>query len=690
MLLCLFASFGSAVSATEVPYQSYTYWKGVTSERDAVYNRSMYQMSEVIDAGTLKTADFEQINAVTTDSDGKVYILDNSSRIVILDKNYKYVKEIKTLTDAGGNTYNFAGAKNLYVGKNGKLYISDTENHRVLVCDINGSVSDMYTLPESSLIPEQFEYKPIDVAVDSDGYVYVVSDGSYYGALVYAPDKTFEGFFGSNKVNASVSDTISNALSRIFVNNKKKSASAQLLPYSFADIAIDDQDFVYTATGYTEKYANKGQVKRLNPGNGENVLDSDSLNFTDEEINTTKQKGTAVNQNIIAIEIDSDGFIYCLEQQFGRVYVYDKECRMITAIGGGLGSGAQKGNFMQVSALAVNGTDILVSDKVKNTVTVFTLNSYGSDVRQADILTLGGNYDDAKPLWESVLKQDKSLQIAYSGMARACLSDGDYSESMRLAKQGYDRKTYSLAYEQKRKQFANDNFAYIAIAVIAVVGLATAGLIISKKKQVVLIKNESARFMFRSMVHPAVCFEEVQYKKKGSWVCCGVLVLLYYLLSISKTIFGGFAFTMFDASSFQALWILVRTAGVAVLWIVCNWMVTTLFSGKGKIREIAVVTCYSLQPLIIDAALNLILTNCLLQSEYTFISIIHTVLLLYAALMLIIGMVRIHEYSMSKFIGTAVLTVLGMAIILFIIAMVIILLQQLGGFLMTVIIELTM
>ena len=691
LIVCLFVFWGSLTSsAAETPYQSYTYWEGMKADRTAVYNRSMYQVSRVIDAKTLGTLRFEQINNVTTDSEGNIYILDQTSRIAVLDKNYQFVRGIGAISDDSGTAYDYTGAKNLYIDKNKRLYICDTENHRVLVSDLNAKLLDIYTLPDSSLIPEQFEFNPIDIAVDSNGYVYVVCNGSYYGALLYSPDKSFEGFFGSNRVNASVSDALSNALSRIFVNNKKKSASAQLLPYSFVDITVDEQDFVYTVTGYTEKYDNMGQIKRLNPGNGENILESDNVNFTDDTINTTKLKGTAVNQNLVAVEVDKDGFIYALESQFGRVYVYDRECRMITAFGGGLGEGTQKGSFMQAAALTLNGSDVLVLDKVKNTVTVFSPSDYGTAVKQADLLTLNGKYTDAKPLWENVLKQDKNLQIAYCGIARAYLAEGDYREAMHMAKQGYDRKTYSLAFEQQRKEIVNNYFGIFAVAVIAIVAAAVAGLVIAKKKQLVLVKNKTVSFMFRSMVHPAVCFEEVQYKKKGSWICCGVLVLLYYLLTISRTLFGGFTFTMFDAGSYHSLWVLLQTAGMAVLWIVCNWMISTLFSGKGRIREIAVVTCYSLQPLIIESALYLILSNCLLESEGAFIGILHTVAVLYALLLLIIGMLRIHEYSMSKFVGTAVLTLFAMAVIIFCMMMVIILLQQLGGFLATVLVELTM
>ncbi len=53
-------------------------------------------------------------------------------------------------------------------------------------------------------------------------------------------------------------------------------------------------------------------------------------------------------------------------------------------------------------------------------------------------------------------------------------------------------------------------------------------------------------------------------------------------------------------------------------------------------------------------------------------------------------MLRIHEFTMTKFVGTSLLTVLGMAAIVFLLILIGILLQQLGGFVSTVLIEIFM
>lgn len=54
---------------------------------------------------------------------------------------------------------------------------------------------------------------------------------------------------------------------------------------------------------------------------------------------------------------------------------------------------------------------------------------------------------------------------------------------------------------------------------------------------------------------------------------------------------------------------------------------------------------------------------------------------------MIIGLLRIHDFSMTKLIGTSVLSLLGVAAIVFLMIMIVILIQQFGGFIVTLISE---
>ena len=108
---------------------------------------------------------------------------------------------------------------------------------------------------------------------------------------------------------------------------------------------------------------------------------------------------------------------------------------------------------------------------------------------------------------------------------------------------------------------------------------------------------------------------------------------------------------------------------------------------RDKIKEIVIVTCYSLQPLILAGIIHIVLSNVLLPVEASFLGILSTLATIYFAIMLVNGMLKIHDYSVGKFVWTTLLTVAGMAIIVFLLIMLIILIQQFGAFILTLVNE---
>ncbi len=686
ILLSVPFSIVANASDNQVPYDSYTYWSTGSSTRKAVHNRNLFNVDSVINSSVIGVKEFEKINDICTDKDGNVYILDNASRITVLDNNYKLKYEIFSII-SDNKLISFVGAQNIYVHTDGTFFISDTENKRVLHCDSKGLLLENILLPDSPLIPDEFEYRPLCCTVDSYGYLYVLSDGSYYGALMYDKERNFLGFYGANKTSTGILGALENIKNRIFVNSAKKASSERKLPYVFSDIVVDREDFLYTATGFTEKNDDKAQIKRLNPGFGNNIFGSDDINFTDDNINMTFKITESFNQNIQSIAIDDNGFVYCLDVSYGRVFLYDAECNMITAFGGGMSNGEQDGTFMSASAIALNGNDVIVSDNLSNTITVFKKNDYGSKVMKLCSLTHNGKYLETLEGWKQVLSEDKNLQLAYSGLAKAYIAKKDYSNALKYAKEGYDRDSYAIAFEFTRKQYLSDNFWAIfsgsLVIIIAIISFA----VIASRKKIKLVKNEQVRLMFNSIIHPAIVFENVKEKGTGSVFLSIILITVFYITSVMEVVCGGFMYSSGTTSSFNSLLVLLRSVGFVLLWIISNWLVCSLLGGRGKLKEILIVTSYGLLPMIFVQIISSVLTNVLLPSEIVFLNILETVALLYSLLVIIVGMLKIHDFSMMRFVGTTVLSFLGMAAVAFLLIMLVILLQQLGGFVVTVVAE---
>ena len=213
--------------------------------------------------------------------------------------------------------------------------------------------------------------------------------------------------------------------------------------------------------------------------------------------------------------------------------------------------------------------------------------------------------------------------------------------------------------------------------------------VISMKRKFTLIKNDKLSLLFRTLIHPFDAFGTIKDKQKGSLIIGGVLVVIYYIVSVLSDLCGGFTFTYVDLASYNSLWVLVKSVGIVALWVICNLLVTTLMDGKGKLKDIFVVTTYSLVPTIIGEFTFLVLSNVMMADEAEFLIIFRSLMLAYTLILLMIGTIKIHDYSMGKFLGTTLLTLVGMAIVVFLIIMVFILSQQFVAFLVTLYLEIS-
>ena len=117
-----------------------------------------------------------------------------------------------------------------------------------------------------------------------------------------------------------------------------------------------------------------------------------------------------------------------------------------------------------------------------------------------------------------------------------------------------------------------------------------------------------------------------------------------------------------------------------VLFSLSNWSITTLAEGKGSFKDIFLVTCYALMPLIIFQFITPVITHFITLNEQAYLNIIDGVGYGWTFLMLFMGIQEIHEYSFGKMITTTVLTVIAAAIIVFIALLFFSLLQELGSF----------
>lgn len=691
--------FCGTVSAEEAfptePYDSYSYWAGPGGNRPTS-STAFYEYKSSIDTGKLGIGPLKNPQDVFVDNRGYVYIADtDNGRIVVLNSDGTLKTVLKDLK-YNGETLNFKGVLGVFVYKNGNIYICDTNNARVIICDLSGKVSLVLKLPPADVIPDDFTYRPSKVVVDDDGITYVVSDGSYYGAIMYNLKGEFQGFYGSNSVEGTLLTALGKLWDLMFPNTTKKSAQEKQLPFQFSDISIDKNNFIYTATGATDTTkSSEGQLKKLSPGGTsilknktrKNVTSADTYDFTDGlsvKVAGAGGYGTRVS-DMRSVDVDNEGYIYGLCNTSGHIFIYDQDCNQIGVFGGGVSFGTQKGTFISPYAIHYNrlNNDILVVDKNASNVTIYKQTEYGALIKKAQKLTSAGAYEESKPYWEQVLKIDKNCQLAYSGMAKVCYMEKDYKQAMEYAKKGFDQETYANAFSFVRNEYLSQNFIWLAAIVVLVVGAIVAFGIYKKKKNIVLIKNEEVKLMFSSITHPFETGNKIRYFNKGSVTLATLLLVLYYIATVTNDMYQGFMHSLFNKSTYNSIMTILSSVGLIALFSLCNWGMSTLFEGKGTLKQVYIVTCYSLIPQIFNLVFQTIFTNVFTPEENLILNAVSVVCMALTIIIFCIGMICVHEFGLFKLIFMVLISFLAMLVVIFVAFMVFILVNQMFSFIYT-------
>ena len=674
------------VSAARVPTDTYTYWqKGDTGAKQEVSIRPLYVAEEIIDGDSLGIGALKEPKYMARGNDDKLYILDTgNSRIVVLNSDLSLDATVDTVYLDGEPT-SFVGAGGLSVTDT-HIYIGDTMNQRVLVCSRDFIVEHVITRPDSYLIPEEFTYAPTRVVCDAKGYIYVLCEGSYYGTMMFSDDYQFLNFFGANLVEGSVLDAITEWFRSLLMTDEKAQAVLKKLPYQVTDVTVGPDGFLYTSTEGGQWSFSKGEIRKMGPGGG-NILkfssnlsaqSADQFRFTDSRYNYNALN-TRITPAISGLSVDDNGFIYAADRATGKVLIYDQMCNLITIMGGGIGTGTQKGTFVTPVAIVGTGEEVYVLDTINANITVFRVTDFGRLVLEADVLSQDGDYLAAKPLWEQVLGQEQNYQIALIGMGKASLAEGDYEAAMEYAKLGLDQETYISAFKSVQSRFLEKNFIWLFFGILLVIIGLSVFFIISRKREIVLIKNEQIRNATNVLMHPFVSFNYVRQSRRLSLWIPSVILGLFFLGKMAEKQYAGFMYVL-PSNENSLLFTLIGTIGLVILGVFCNWGISVLFEGKGRLYQCYCAVCYCLVPQILGSVLYVALTYLIIPTGGSFLTIVQMIITIITVLWLLLAITIIHEFSFFKAIGALIGTILGMCLVGFIAFLLVVLGQDVVTF----------
>lgn len=601
---------------------------------------------------------------------GEIYILDSgNNRIVVLDENYGLLREF-VLINSDNTPYEGRELTGIFITDD-TLYTVDRLNECIVKSDLSGKISKIFYCPEKIKEQGDTNFIPTACVVDGAGYIYILLENEYRGFMVLDAEGNFSTYYGSAKVTVT-GQVLKNTIWRNFMTEEQISKTSQYVPGGYADIEISEEGFIYAVRGLSD--SSSEMICKLN-ATGSNVLIYQE-SFGDYQLsdnNTTE---------FISVAVDSDGFISALDKTGKKIFRYMPSGELMYIFGG---EGDAAGLFKNPQQLCCAGKDILVIDSDTNRLTVFSPEELTQIIDSAQLLYNSARFDESKELWNRVLNESANYEPALVGLGKVYEAEKDYITAMDYYRRGGSKTNYSSAFKKQRSLLVKQYFTPVFIALVAAVVIIAIAR--KKLKQAGKIHKKDyehgtrLQYIRYAVFHPFDGYSELRYNRKENPVYALIITAIWFIATCLNYNYDGYIFNSENPEQFNLWIILASTAGVALLFVLSEWLLGTFFEGKGNFSRILCGVCYSLVPMIFGCIAELVLSNVLSADEVFFAGAVKFLCTVWSLALIFIAMKQINQYSWLKNLATVLCAVLGVLVVVFLIVLFFNLWVQFTGFL---------
>ena len=347
--------------------------------------------------------------------------------------------------------------------KTSGIYIADTGNYRIVKLNHDFEVIDVFQDMEDPTF-DTIQFEPKNITVDSTERMYVVAQGVYEGIMEINNDGTFNRFTGVNPVSLTPLEILRRSLM-----TEAQIAQLQLfLPTEYTAVQIDERSFIYATSKPSNDNA-ENTIQLINP-KGVDVIKREGYHPPMGDVHfMVGMNNYVITGPSLLVDIAStkNGIYTVLDQRRSRLFTYDVEGNLLYINGD---EGAQSDKFAEGVAIGYLMDDLLVLDRKSRTMIVYRLTDFGRSVNQAVEFHVNGQYELAAGIWEEVIKLNTNYEIAYNGIGKYLLREGNFKEAMEYFKLGHDHYYYSKAFKEYRNAIIKENFGYIVLIVLLIGG----------------------------------------------------------------------------------------------------------------------------------------------------------------------------------------------------------------------------
>lgn len=660
------------VTYAKVPYRTYTQnGYGELVETQTAYTPSS-TITKII--SNIEGEDDFELNKpedIQTDSKGNLFIADTgNSRVVVCDSKGTLVailgEEILSeptgifvLEDEDGN-------ERIYVAD--QQYESRQEG-AVVVFDLEGNVLDTYGKPNDILYGSSTKYQPQKIVVDKGGNMYISSRGNSNGVIQISPKDggTFLGYFATNQTSVNITTIFLN-----MILSDEQKARRQIIPSSISNIAIDEKGLIYTVTSSdTVPFP----IKKLNIAGG-NLLMCD-----------------VYPHKSIAVTVGQHGNIF-VGTENGYIYEYTSEGSLLFALGA-KDDGAQYriGLFQSLAGLAVDNNDTLyVLDSQASTIHIFEPTEFTKLVHDSLDYFENGLYAESKEPLDQVIQMNGLFDYANMAMGRALYNEESYDESLTYYRLAKDRDGYSDAFWEIRNIWLNKYIMHSIIAIVVLVILVKVLKKLDKSKGIfnplrkVTHKTRNTMlykqimYGFKYMKHPFDGAYAVKREGMCSYLSITVVTIIGLLIFIINKYFCGFLVKTVRDGRYNIPTDIIEIVVVLLFASIVTYLICTISDGEARFKEIVVGYVYSFMPYIVLQPFIYLFGMVVTYNEMFVIEFANLIMLVWILILIFLTIKELNNYSVKETFKVIFLTIFAAFVFVLMAFVIYILFAQIIGF----------
>lgn len=455
--LAVFLAAGIAPERAFADPTNYTYnydfWNEPVASPDA-YRASAYLLGSSLGIGNFRDPQGLFIR------ENRIYVCDSgNNRIVLLEEKvggYE-VKAVISSVTIGGSESALNYPQDLFETVSGEIFICDTNNQRILHLDRDWQYLSSITKPDDQSIGAGSEFLPVKLIVDFAGRVFVQARNVNKGLMEFDPQGVFVSYMGANRVEVNPIDYVWKMIS----TKAQRAAMDLFIPTEYNNLCLDREGFIYVTNSSGQTYP----VRRLN-AMGQDILIRNGYDDPVGDLSYGNAAGIAGQSKFIDVTALDNEVYACFDRVRGRIFMYDFQGNMLYAFGG---IGNREGYFLLPSALEKMGYALFALDSRTGALTRFDLTAYGAGINAALSEYHVGHYEASAEQWEAVLKMNGNYDLAYIGIGRAALRQGDYQKAMKYYKLKRYGEGYGKAFQLYRKQWMEANLWKMLLALCVLI-----------------------------------------------------------------------------------------------------------------------------------------------------------------------------------------------------------------------------